>query len=797
MSEEIEKIQRDIEFNPDIQKGMKDVTKNVFSAIYGFLGDRGFKKWLIDGRFGTVARRAIIREASAWNDKFFRSGNRARYQQNIMQTTKKPGVQIPKNKIVVNRKIQGKAYTLVYESYHALVDGYGGFSRFFGEGITERLAHMTFHGPNNLSYAYRENVEVISLLEAMYSDRVYKYFLTKCGSRFFYDLTRETSEEHQKIMSDRIKSIEEHLNKFHDMTYYNKGTIIGQERQKELSEGVKGIIENYYMYKRSQIQNFKYIKDGKVDFDRYIKEMAGIYIAYGRISGIDADFYHFNELSFGLMSELIESSHLLVGLSDTEKIATKERIMNDCQNAYSYEINYMIKNGKTYPGKLIDQEQEPYNSLNQNAQGKLIQEFIMKNSDQTTFADRLETLSKIATATNMTKEELQAVVTAINTEQIRYDGKALVDIAKKYSIASKGLEALNDFNDKEFETAVYTPIELGVIPEKKGYIEGTDQDKLSLVLLDRNSGEVSKIPLDRYGFILLDKGITIRPCEKSDPRLPESMKDSERIYEVFSAEKNESTFIGMPDDLSKTELVRNQDYSNQVGVKVSNGSISKDGFYFEKLRKNALATIVYGDMHRKIQEGRYSSNKVAGKEQQREEVSERHIFYDTFISDYNEIDRVFSGVDDGREELRNLSQALVDRTFEMENISTFRNRDVIGNIDVYESYEARKKEFEDAIVDLSEKSREGETTGENVYTLRNNLNLAVFNTNALIDFIMNRGREESSSEKPSQAKAMLRNAVQITRGKVRTSQIQGQIEAIRTIRKFTRNRAKGTEEQVR
>ena len=797
MSEAIEKIQREIEINPDIQKGMKDMTKNVFSAIYGFLGDRGFKKWLIDGRFGTVARRAIIKEASAWNDKFFRSGNWAGYQQNIIQATKKPGVQIPKNKIVLKKGIQSKAYTLVHESYHALVDGWGGFSGFFGEGITERLTHMTFNSPKTFLYAYRENVEVIALLEAMYSDRVYKYFLTKCGSRFFYDLTRETSEEHQRIMSDRIRNIEEHLNKFHDMTYHNKGTVNEQERQQDLSEGVEGIINNYYMYKRAQIQDFKYIKDGQVDFDRYIKEMAGVYTAYGRISGIEKDDKHFYEINFGLISELIENSHLLVGLSDVEKTNTKARIMKDCKEAFSYEVNYMIQNGRTYPGKLIDQEQEPYNSLNQNAQGKLIREFIMKNSDQTTFADRLDILSKIATATNMTQEELQAVVTAINTEQIRYDGKALVDIARKYSLTAKGIQALNDFNDKEFESAIYTPIELGVIPEKKGYIEGTDQDKLSLVLLDRNSGEVSKIPLDKYGFILLDKGITIKPCEKSDPRLPESMRNSERIYEVFSAEKNESTFIGMPDDLSKTQLVRNQDHTNQVGVKVSNGSISKDGFYFGGLRKNALATIVYGDMYRKIQEGRYSSNKVAGRDQQREEVSERHIFYDTFISDYNEIDRVFSGVDDGREELRNLSQALVDRTFEMENISTFRNREVVGNIDVHESYEARKKEFEDAIVDLAEKSREGETTGENVYTLRNNLNLAVFNTNALIDFIMNRGREESLSEKPSQAKTMLRNAVQITRGKVRTSQIQGQIGAIRTIRKFTRNRAKGNEEQGR
>ena len=796
MIEEIEKIQRDIEINPDIEKGMKDVTKNVFFAIYRFLGDRGFKKWLMDGRFGTVARRAIIREASAWSDKFFRTGNWAGYQQNIIQKTKKPGVPIQKNKIVVNRKIQGKAYTLVHESYHALVDGYGGFSRFFGEGITERLAHMTFHGPNSLSYAYKENVEVISLLEAMYSDRVYKYFLTKCGSRFFYDLARETNEDDQNIMSDRIKSIEGHLNKFHDMTYYNKETVNGEQRQKELSEGVREIIENYYMYKKSQIRDFKYIKDGKVDFDRYIKEMAGIYIAYGRISGIDADFYHFNELSFGLMSELIESSHLLVGLSDTEKIATKERIMNDCQNAYSYEINYMIKNGKTYPGKLIDQEQEPYNSLNQNAQGKLIQEFIMKNSDQTTFADRLETLSKIATATNMTKEELQAVVTAINTEQIRYDGKALVDIAKKYSIASKGLEALNDFNDKEFETAVYTPIELGVIPEKKGYIEGTDQDKLSLVLLDRNSGEVSKIPLDRYGFILLDKGITIRPCEKSDPRLPESMKDSERIYEVFSAEKNESTFIGMPDDLSKTELVRNQDYSNQVGVKVSNGSISKDGFYFRGLRENALTTIVYDDIHRKIQDGKYSSNNI-GNVQKRERASERHIFYDTFINDYSEIDRVFSGVDSKRSGLRNLAQELMDRTFEMENIPSFMNREVIGPVDVHESYGMRKKEFADAIVELSEKSQDPDNNGERIYTLRNNLNLAIFNTNSLIDLATNKEKGISASVQNRQGKAMLRNAMQVTRRNVRTTQMQRQIQNIRTIRQATRNIFKGTEEEIR
>ena len=45
---DLQEIQDQLDLNTSIQEDIKNMVKEVYSDIYSFLGERQFKKWLID-----------------------------------------------------------------------------------------------------------------------------------------------------------------------------------------------------------------------------------------------------------------------------------------------------------------------------------------------------------------------------------------------------------------------------------------------------------------------------------------------------------------------------------------------------------------------------------------------------------------------------------------------------------------------------------------------------------------------------------------------------------------------------
>ena len=707
----IKDIQADIDKNPDIQPKIKGIVKDVFSAIYNFLGETGFKKWLLDNQFSSVARKTIYRVLTPKKDKYLES--------NPTVTGYYVKTEDNKRKIILRKKLGDNEYIATHETFHALVDGGGTFPTFLGEGITEFL-NRTMHKTN--IFSYRQNVEVVSLLYAMYSDRIFKYYFTKQGALFFYDIAKETRGRTQELMLQNNEQIEKHLAKFHEIQYSkdskedNPQTT--HEANKELKLGLDIIIRNYYMYKQNQIQQFEYIRNGKVDFDSYIKDMSLVLYSYDQIEG-RGDSTLINGLNDMLINQLIDNSHLLVGLDQDTQLKAKTRIKKDISFAIE-DIRFKYKWGIKIPDVIIDQQCEPYRTLNPNAKEKLLQKFVTENPDKSNLGQNIETINNIARATDMSEEQIGDEIRKVNTERIPCDSITISEIAKKYSVATANLQALESKSGKNFESTRYVQLDLDCMPQTKAYIEFTDRSDMSILLLDSNTGKINKISFDKYGQLLPEEGLVIRLCNKRSQytKLPEEVRGEDRVFEVFSLDNKQSSFIGMPDDLLTSKI----DFGK---LKVANGEIVGEIETFDEVEEGILSQIVLEDISEKIESGKYSSNKFPRKEE-RQDLDSRYIYYDNFIEDYNAMVRTFGEVDESKNELQNLTGKLLDRTFEIDRIPEIKSGE--GNEGINSLYTDKKSELQQRFSELASVKREG-YDDEAERKLRGEINGLIFEIN--------------------------------------------------------------------
>lgn len=240
---DLQEIQDQLDLNTSIQQDIKDMVKEVYSDIYSFLGERQFKKWLIDSHVKSIARRTIYQSLTEKEDRYLKERKTVIGYRTIDSENR--------DKIVLRKKSGDNKSTTAHETFHALVDGLGGFNIFFGEGLTEFLSKNLY---NSSSYSYKENVDVVSLVHSMYSDKLIKYFLTQRGGTFFFDLTKNIDDFSSNIMRNRNIEIEEHFKKFHDMIYeLEKSDYIGAKFH--LDEGINLLMSNYYVYTKARIKN--------------------------------------------------------------------------------------------------------------------------------------------------------------------------------------------------------------------------------------------------------------------------------------------------------------------------------------------------------------------------------------------------------------------------------------------------------------------------------------------------------------------------------------------------------------
>lgn len=189
---DLQEIQDQLDLNTSIQEDIKNMVKEVYSDIYSFLGERQFKKWLIDSHIKSIARRTIYQSLTEKEDDYLKENKTVLGYRTIASENR--------DKIVLRKHVGDNKSTTAHETFHAIVDGWGGFNSFFGEGLTEFLNKNLY---NSKDYSYKDNVDVVSLVYSMYSDKLIKYFLTQRGDIFFFDLTRNIDEYSANIMQNR------------------------------------------------------------------------------------------------------------------------------------------------------------------------------------------------------------------------------------------------------------------------------------------------------------------------------------------------------------------------------------------------------------------------------------------------------------------------------------------------------------------------------------------------------------------------------------------------------------------
>ncbi len=723
---ELDNIQEELNRNPDIQPKIKSMVKEVFSDMYQYLGERGFKKWLLDNRFNSVARRVIVRVLTAEKDEFLQGHpNTAGYH--IIEYDKYTGE--PKNKIVLKRKIGDNKHVLAHETFHAFVDGLGKFEPFIGEGITEYLTLSMYGGSN---YAYRKNVQVVDLLAAMYGDRIFKYYFTKQGYAFFGDLEKEISGKSQSFMYKNDSEIMTKLASFHEVYYYrsgsdkegNEGKNNAEELKKanqDFRDALDALLRNYYLYKKDQISKFRYIHNGQVDFDEFIKDSIRVYYAYNGIDGRGTNEY-INSINEELTKQLIDNSHLLVGLDEDIQAKVKESIKGRILQEIALK-GFKYERSGQLPDVIIDQQEEPFRTLNANAKEKLMQRFVI-DKDDNNLCNKIEVINNIALATGMSQEEIDDAIKRANTDRISCDSKEIQGIVDRYSTAYRGLQAVSLEADENIENRKYIPMSFECLSQSRAYLEVTDESKFAILLADRNTGKVDRVKLDKYGGIFPEEGIVVRLCNNKDKdeyeKLPADVRDSDNVFQVYNMQSKESSYIGLPEDFAGQGI-------HPEKITVSKGDTSRRVWSISGVKEDVLSGIVLDDLSAKIEDGKYSSNKFGRSEGEREDFNPRYIYYDNFVEDYVAQIKTF-GLEEtyNRDKLNDLSGDLIDRTFEIDKLPETKPGQ--KNESIKFLYSSKRYKLIDEIAEFASAKMQDKDE-ETIMGMRGEINRTIFDIN--------------------------------------------------------------------
>lgn len=748
---DLQEIQDQLDLNTSIQDNIKNMVKEVYADIYSFLGERQFKKWLIDSHIKSTARRSIYQSLSAREDSYLKKNKNVAGYRTV--TTEQ------RNKIVLRKKVGDNKETTAHETFHALVDGYGGFSAFFGEGITEFMNKTMY---NAKTYSYKTNVDVINLLYSMYSDKIIKYYLTRNGNLFFFDLAKELENAPIEVVQERNSELEKSFLTYHNIIYNldKKEPNELNLAEKEFTKGLNNIMQNYYIYIKMRIENFEYIKDGKVDFDSFSNEMAKVKADGNKLRTNNC----FNDLIDILISELIENSHLLENTGENKE-SIKKNILEAVKESIAYkEQKYTIGLDAKYI-KNINQEEEPYKTLNKNQIEKLISKFITNSKEKLTLERKIKILRNIKEATNLSQDELENLIVKEISENC--DSKLLYEISRKYTKTMSGIEAIKAENKKDFVTARYVHIELDSMPKTRTYLESKDNKILSLLMIDDKTGEVYKINLNKYGALLPEKDIFVRQYDNSTEEkrkvIPEKLREFENVFQIYSIKTGKSTYIGLNDDFAIART------GNKQNIRIVNGEIDWKVKYIDDVEKEALTKIVFSRIYDKIEEGEYSDC--------REENGLKTIFYDKFIDDYNTIKENFKDLDKNEEELRYLTGNLLDETFEIKEIFTEGNELYDENIE--EEYFQRRELLQRSLKTLIKEKRKNLTRepNEDISYLRGNINSDLYEINSILNNVKNKTK---IYEKTPESK-FLESAIDATKKVTKTFKIQSQIEQMQLL----------------
>lgn len=646
----ISNIMKELESNPNIQEEIRNCIIETFSDILKFLGDRNFKRWLLQSHLSSVARKTIYKVSTEENDEFLKKNPKTLgYHEHDEE----------KRKIVLRKGTGDNKYVVSHENFHALANGLGGFDIFIGEGITEILSKILY---DKKTVSYSRNVDIVSLLYDMYSDTIFRdYFLQK-GDTFFDNLMQEASNNGKnydvlvKMYENKEKMIE-CFTIYHNKMYNkdNQAAIEDARTPNQLFEtGRNALIDNYVIYLKYRIQDFQYIKDGKVDFDKFLLDISTVFIKAERIG---APSSLLNPYLKDLTSELIENSHLLVDCTnEEEKKQLKLIIMKDISEVF---LNIQHAYNKSLDIKKyshIDQEVEPYISLNKNQSTKMANTFLTSKSflQATDLLEILNRINSVAKATNMDEEQLSSIFKIIGID-LYGDYNTFLQIAQNYEIATAELEKLKRNYDQTFSRVQYVHISSPIFENELTYIEKKD-NTFSILSINEKTGELTKLPLQEGISETISSGLHIEYIYRfSQIHNPEIAKNAaskgKNTYQLINYDNRTIDYMTLGNNLDT--------------IVFSRGKILSQPMNYEDIKKDCLTHIALKGIEEKIKCGEYSTisepSTISPYTRKKIKISE-------FLKDYRALKKIVPELQQVPNKMQEVINALIDKTFETPEI---------------------------------------------------------------------------------------------------------------------------------
>ena len=362
-------IKRNLNLNQHISEDIRSIVYETYYDIYTYLGKEGFLEWVNRERLTIGIRNIIFQTLTEKQDEFLRKNP------NVVGYYKGPSEPYKKENIVLRRGRGANKDVNAHETFHSLVNGYGGFNRFWGEGITEFLKKTMYA---RSTYSYQKNVEMVYLIYYMFGDIILKDYFQNKGDKFFFHLSKGADDERFQRMMETAERINNSFENYHDIIEKNYTITQFEKANLELKNGIANLLSFYYMKKQTDIVRFKHIKSNNIDLNGFIDEQANI-LKYLKILDTNTEEYkeiyaQFDFIRRQLIEKMVRNSHLIFNKSELEIQEIIRKVTEDVESRiFNRDSGRYLSIEETY---IKQNTEEPYKTLNENATGKLIVTFL-------------------------------------------------------------------------------------------------------------------------------------------------------------------------------------------------------------------------------------------------------------------------------------------------------------------------------------------------------------------------------------------------------------------------------------
>ena len=525
-----------IDKNNKITNDFKQIAKECFYEIFQTLGKNNFIRWVHTRELSEDVKNLIFdwMTEQEKNDfpnfvgisYFNRAEIKIRHPNNVKDTS-------------------------IHETYHLLTRHSNSFVWYIDEGMTEYLKGMTSkNGPT----AYRENVRMVNFLHKMLGDSIVKAYLLGKDQKFdnmFEQLLAEDSTDLSQTKKD-IQNFYSILDKRHSILHPIKDSTFDKKELDQTTIQVKDMIRKIILGKTRQLaKNLEFYQDGK---------LSNLNLPNTWIKMIPPDFnFSFEELynlEHDALGVIFDNSHLLVGLSENEKHAKKEDL-----------INSIISPGRNAKGD-ITQITYNYNSKTINNEDPEITSKIFEKSFKNkniSILDFTDKILNIATHIPISDRQLQSLISQyiISLFGDKVDIPLIDSLVKQNLHRYKSLFEVENQRNRETIESLYRKI------DDNSYIEKRDNQYFYIKIDDKGNLQETELNYSNSTTHPDKTTTTVEELPPNDLRVikaNENEKDNLKRKVYLIRDNNSTIVISIKNDLNSIQVHNKEDKFKDFGI---------------------------------------------------------------------------------------------------------------------------------------------------------------------------------------------------------------------------------------